>query len=43
VILEPVMQVDVFTPDDFLGDVIGDLNQRRGRSSASSRRGATRR
>jgi elongation factor G len=29
-ILEPVMQVDVFTPDDFLGDVIGDLNQRRG-------------
>jgi elongation factor G len=25
-----VMQVDVFTPDDFLGDVIGDLNQRRG-------------
>jgi elongation factor G len=30
VILEPVMQVDVFTPDDFLGDVIGDLNQRRG-------------
>ena len=30
VILEPIMQVDVFTPDDFLGDVIGDLNQRRG-------------
>lgn len=30
VILEPVMQVDVFTPEDFLGDVIGDLNQRRG-------------
>lgn len=30
VILEPVMQVEVFTPDDFLGDVIGDLNQRRG-------------
>jgi elongation factor G len=30
VILEPVMQVDVFTPDEFLGDVIGDLNQRRG-------------
>jgi elongation factor G len=30
VILEPVLQVDVFTPDDFLGDVIGDLNQRRG-------------
>jgi elongation factor G len=31
VILEPIMQVDVFTPDDFLGDVIGDLNQRRAR------------
>jgi elongation factor G len=30
VILEPVMQVDVFTPDEYLGDVIGDLNQRRG-------------
>jgi elongation factor G len=30
VILEPVMQVDVFTLDEFLGDVIGDLNQRRG-------------
>jgi len=24
------MQVDVFTPEEFLGDVIGDLNQRRG-------------
>jgi elongation factor G len=31
VILEPVLEVEVFTPDDFLGDVIGDLNQRRGR------------
>ena len=30
VILEPIMQVDVFAPDEFLGDVIGDLNQRRG-------------
>jgi len=30
VILEPVMQVEVLTPEDFLGDVIGDLNQRRG-------------
>ena len=30
VILEPIMQVDVFTPDEVLGDVIGDLNQRRG-------------
>ena len=30
VILEPVMQVEVITPEEFLGDVIGDLNQRRG-------------
>ncbi|HEC53557.1 hypothetical protein LCGC14_0200110 [marine sediment metagenome] len=28
--LEPVMKVDVFTPDDHVGDVIGDLNRRRG-------------
>src|SRR5690606_11792406 len=31
VLLEPVLEVEVVTPDDFLGDVIGDLNQRRGR------------
>jgi elongation factor G len=31
VILEPILEVEVTTPDDFLGDVIGDLNQRRGR------------
>jgi elongation factor G len=29
-ILEPIMAVDVFTPDDHMGDVIGDLNRRRG-------------
>ncbi|MGK0184947.1 MAG: elongation factor G [Verrucomicrobiales bacterium] len=29
-ILEPIMNVDVFTPDDHVGDVIGDLNRRRG-------------
>jgi len=29
-LLEPVMKVDVFTPDDYMGDVIGDLNRRRG-------------
>lgn len=29
-ILEPIMKVDVFTPDDYVGDVIGDLNRRRG-------------
>ncbi|RWZ79545.1 MAG: elongation factor G, partial [Candidatus Chaera renei] len=31
VLLEPVMQVEVVTPEEFMGDVIGDLNSRRGR------------
>ena len=31
VILEPVMKVEVTTPEDFMGDIIGDLNSRRGR------------
>ena len=30
VLLEPVMSVEVVTPEDFLGDVVGDLNRRRG-------------
>ncbi len=29
-LLEPIMKVDAFTPDDHVGDVIGDLNRRRG-------------
>jgi len=29
-LLEPIMKVDVFVPDDYVGDVIGDLNRRRG-------------
>jgi elongation factor G len=29
-LIEPIMKVDVFTPDDHIGDVIGDLNRRRG-------------
>ncbi len=29
-IIEPIMKVDVFTPEDHIGDVIGDLNRRRG-------------
>ena len=29
-LLEPIMSVDVFTPEDHMGDVIGDLNRRRG-------------
>jgi len=31
VLKEPIMSVEVITPDDFLGDIIGDLNSRRGR------------
>jgi elongation factor G len=30
VLLEPIMQVDVVTPEDYMGDVMGDLNRRRG-------------
>jgi elongation factor Tu len=38
VLLEPMMAVEVVTPEDYLGDVMGNLNSRRGRSSTSSRR-----
>lgn len=38
VLLEPVMKVEVVTPDDFLGDVIGDLNSRRGKISGMTQR-----
>lgn len=31
VLLEPIMEVEVLTPEEYMGDVIGDLNQRRGR------------
>ena len=31
VLLEPIMNVEVFVPDEYMGDVIGDLNSRRGR------------
>ena len=34
VLLEPVMKVEVSTPEEFMGDVIGDLNSRRGRIDA---------
>jgi elongation factor G len=39
VILEPVMRVEVTTPDSFLGDVIGDLNSRRGHLENTEPRG----
>ena len=39
VLLEPVFSVEVVTPEDFLGDVIGDLSRRRGRVEGQERRG----
>jgi elongation factor G len=38
-LLEPVMAVEVVTPEEFLGDVIGDLSRRRGKVSGQERRG----
>ena len=38
VLLEPVMKVEVVTPEEFMGDVIGDLNARRGRIAAMESR-----
>jgi elongation factor G len=39
VLLEPVMAVEVVTPEDFLGDVIGDLSRRRGKVQGQDQRG----
>ncbi len=39
VILEPIMDVEVVTPSDYMGDVIGDLNSRRGRVGGMVQRG----
>jgi len=41
-ILEPVMRVEVVTPEDFMGDVIGDLNSRRGQIQAMDERSGAR-
>ena len=41
-LLEPVMKVDVVTPEDYMGDVIGDLNSRRGQVSGMDQRGNAR-
>jgi elongation factor G len=40
-ILEPVMHVEVYAPSDFAGDLMGDLNSRRGRIAGMDTRGAT--
>jgi elongation factor G len=41
VLLEPVMELQVITPGDYLGDVLGDLNARRGRIKAMEGQGDT--
>ena len=41
VLLEPIMAVEVVTPDDYMGDVIGDLSSRRGRIEGMDARGNT--
>jgi len=38
ILLEPIMAVEVISPEDYLGDVMGDLNSRRGRIEGFSAR-----
>ncbi|QCS23903.1 elongation factor G [Rickettsia parkeri] len=38
-LLEPIMQVEVITPDEYMGDIIGDLNSRRGQIQSMDPRG----
>ena len=38
VLLEPIMDVEVVTPDDYLGDVMGDLSSRRGKIGGMTQR-----
>ena len=42
VLMEPMMSVEVTTPEDFMGDVIGDLNSRRGQIQAMDERAGAR-
>lgn len=42
VLLEPMMSVEVTTPDDYMGDVIGDLNSRRGQIQSMEERSGSR-
>jgi elongation factor G len=41
VLLEPIMSVEVVVPEEYMGDVIGDLNSRRGRIEGMELRGTT--
>ncbi len=40
VLLEPIMRVDIIVPEDYMGDVMGDINARRGRIEGMEARGA---
>jgi elongation factor G len=42
VLLEPIMRIDVVTPEEYLGDVLGDLNSRRAKIISMDQRGNTR-
>ena len=42
IILEPIMKIEVVTPDEFFGSVVGDLNSRRGQIQSSENRGNAR-
>ena len=41
ILLEPVMKMEVVTPEEFMGDILGDLNSRRGQVASIDSRGAT--
>jgi elongation factor G len=41
VLLEPVMRVEVVVPEEYMGDIMGDINSRRGRITAMEARGGT--
>ncbi len=41
-LLEPIMKVEVVTPEDYMGDIIGDLNSRRGQVLGMDQRGIAR-
>ena len=38
ILMEPIMEVEVVTPDEYMGDVIGDLNSRRGKIESLGQR-----
>ena len=41
-LLEPIMKVEVVTPEEYMGDIIGDLNSRRGHVGGMDQRGNAR-